>query len=181
MIWHASRIHSIFTHLIEKDMVIHQVVDTLVVAMANQKGFVSYYLIDGNSDWLKQLEKYRLDFEEYLNKVKECSLSKSDREAIERIEFEYKGYIAAKNQVIARYKAGDKTAGAELHQDVRRLFFKILQQCEDFRNIHFEKIPNKDEERRILKFPKFRLRSGKDEIRHSWGDAIHKEKSSGKI
>lgn len=140
MIWHASRIHSIFTHLIEKDMVIHQVVDTLVAAMANQKGFVSYYLIDGNLDWLKQLEKYRLDFEEYLNKVKEYSLSKSDREAIDRIEFEYKGYIAAKNQVIARYKAGDKAAGAKLHQDVRRLFFKILQQCEDFRNIHFEKI-----------------------------------------
>ena len=140
MIWYTYRLHSIFTHLIEKDMAIHQVVDTLVAALANQKGFVSYYLIDGNSDWLRQLEKYRLDFKEYFNKVKEYNLSKSDREAIQRIEIEYKRYIEAKDQVIARYKAGEKSAGSKLHQDVRSLFFKILKLCEDFRNIHFEKI-----------------------------------------
>jgi signal transduction histidine kinase len=140
MIWYTYRLESLFSYLINKEMGAHRVVDALETDLANQKGFVSYFFIDGNPDWLKELEKYRGRFEENLKKAKEYAFTKSDKEIVNKIESEYREYIKVKYRVIDLYKAGDKETGAQLHQDVRILYFKILKLCDNYKNTYFTKI-----------------------------------------
>lgn len=140
MIWYTYRLESLFSYLIDKEMVAQQVVDALETDLANQKGFVSYFFIDGNPDWLKKLEKYRRNFEKNLKKAKEYTFTKNDEETIDKIESEYKEYVKTKDRVIALYKAGEKNAGVQLHQDLRTLYLEILKLCEDYKNTYFKKI-----------------------------------------
>ena len=139
MIWYTYRLESFFSYLVDKEMAAHQVVDALETDLANQKGFVSYFFIDRNPEWLKMLEEYRRSFEKNLEKTKEFTLTENDKETIEKIESEYKEYIKAKDRVIALYKTGEKDAGTHLHQDLRIFYFKILDLCHDYKNNYFEK------------------------------------------
>ena len=41
--------------------------------MANQKGFVSYYFLDANPEWLEQLKKFRRIFRTYLYEANEIT------------------------------------------------------------------------------------------------------------
>ncbi|MGA1840839.1 MAG: ATP-binding protein [bacterium] len=140
MIWYTYRLEALFSYLIDKEMGAHRVVDALETDLANQKGFVSYFFIDGNPAWLTELEKYRRSFEENLKKAKEYTFTKTDEETVNKIESEYKEYIEVKYRVIDLYKAGEKEAGAQLHQDVRTLYFKILTLCDDYKNTYFNRI-----------------------------------------
>ncbi|MBN2372659.1 MCP four helix bundle domain-containing protein [bacterium] len=140
MVWYTYRLESLFKCLIDKDIAVHRAVYAMETSLANQKGYVSYYLIDGNPEWLNQLEKYHNSFEKYLNKLKKFKCTESDKEAFDQIESEYRRYINGKYQVIALHEAGEKKAADELNMEVRELFFKCLHLCEDYTNIHFEKI-----------------------------------------
>jgi len=140
MVWHTYRLESLFTGLVDINIASLQAIEALENDLANQKGFVSYYFIDGNPDWLSQLETYRQRFTNDLARVRECSLMESDWEVVDRIVAEYERYIKAKDQVISLYTAGERETGAKLHQEVRSLYFSTLQMCEDYKNIHFEKI-----------------------------------------
>ena len=149
MVWHTYRLESLFTGLVDIDIASLQAVEALENDLANQKGFVSYYFIDGNPEWLNRLEAYRQSFKNDLARVRECSSTESDREIVDRIVEEYERYITAKDQVISLYAAGERESGAKLHQDVRSLYFSTLQMCEDYKNIHFEKINVMSHETRI--------------------------------
>jgi len=140
MVWHTYRLESLFTGLIDINIASLQAVEALENDLANQKGFVSYYFIDGNPDWLNQLETYRQRFKNDLARVRECSFLESDEEVVDQIVAEYERYITAKDQVISLYTAGERETGAKLHQEVRNLYFNTLQMCENYKNIHFEKI-----------------------------------------
>ena len=96
------------------------------IALVNQKGFVSYYFLDGDPDWLRQLGEYRQIFKERLNEARSFVESDSQKEAINLIDSEYVRYVALKDQVISHYREGQREAGALLHREVRNLFFKIL-------------------------------------------------------
>ena len=70
MIWYTYKIERIFKDIISKDVAIFQSAEALGSSLVNQKGFVSYYLLDNNPDWLDQLTRYRLLFDEQLLAVK---------------------------------------------------------------------------------------------------------------
>ena len=140
MVSYTYQMESLFTHLIDTNIASLQAVEALETDLANQKGFVSYYYIDGNPEWLNKLEIYRNRFTKDLQQVREYALTESDTEIVDRIVLEYEKYISAKDQVITLYCAGERETGAKLHHDVRALYFKTLQMCENYKNILFEKI-----------------------------------------
>ena len=140
MVWYTYQMEEQLTSIIEKDLKAFQTAEALETSLVNQKGFVSYYFIDGDQQWLKQLGKCRQIFNERLNKAKKFAEGKVEKKTVNRIESEYTLYIKNKDRVIAYYKAGERKTGAELHREVRDRYFEILSLCEQYKNIHTERI-----------------------------------------
>jgi signal transduction histidine kinase len=140
MMWYTYQMDGLFKGIIDRDLAALRAAEALENALMNQKGFVSYYFLDGNPDWLKKLGEYRQAFRQGLKKVRNLALTQSDMETVDQIELEYTEYIKNKDEVIALYKAGDREAGAELHRKVRTHFFKILDLCQGYKNIYNKKI-----------------------------------------
>ena len=140
MMWHTHQTDSLLKGIIDKDLAALQAAEGLENALVNQKGFVSYYFLDGNPDWLKKLGEYRQSFKERLNEVRELARTATDRETIDQIASGYAAYIRNKDQVIALYMAGKREVGAKLHREVRGLFFKVLDLCEGYKDVHNRRI-----------------------------------------
>jgi len=140
MMWHTYQTDSLLKGIIDMDLAALQAAGGLEDALVNQKGFVSYYFLDGNPDWLKKLGQYRQAFKERLKDVRKLALSATDKETVEAIASEYTKYIEEKDRVIAFYKAGKREAGARLHNEVRSHFFRILELCEAHKDAHNRRI-----------------------------------------
>ena len=139
-VWYTYRMEGLLKDILYRNVTAFQEAEALENALVNQKGFVSYYFLDGNPDWLRQLGEYRQIFRERLKRVRSLAETERQKEAVERIETEYDLYITGKDEVIARYRAGEKEAGARLHSEVRTFFFKTLQLCEQYKDLHKQRI-----------------------------------------
>jgi signal transduction histidine kinase len=140
MIWYTYRMENLLTLVTEKDLAAFETAEALEKALINQKGFVSYYFIEGDPEWLKQLGEYRQLFKDRLNDALQTAVDPRERTTLDRIRAEYTRYITTKDRVIDYYQKGDREAGAILHRQVRDTFFTVLQLCEKYRDIHKEKI-----------------------------------------
>ncbi len=149
MVGYTYKIEKIFKDIIGKDMAIFQSAEALGTSLVNQKGFVSYYFLDNNPDWIDQLSKYRVLFNEHLIKVNSLINEPWEKKALAEIEKDYTTYVKARDKVIALYGAGDREKGFILHKEVRQSFFNILELCEAFKTFHKKKIKEAIEISRI--------------------------------
>lgn len=138
MVWYTNRMQSLLANIIDKHVAAFKAAGDLQTALINQKGFVTYFFLDGDPDWLRQLGEYRQIFKDRLDVARRLAQDRAQKEAIEQISLEYQAYIDKKDRVIALYMKGERKQGAELHQQVRFLFAGILQQCENFKQMHFD-------------------------------------------
>ncbi|MGA1869267.1 MAG: two-component system sensor histidine kinase NtrB [bacterium] len=139
MIWYTYQLESQF-NLIEQDMTKLLIIDNLVTALLNQKGLLSYYVMDGNAEWLLELEEYDQSVRGYLEQVKGYSPTESDKKIIKKIKFEYEEYIKDKDQVIEYYKKGDIKINIKVIQHIRNHFLIILKICEEYKNSFLQNI-----------------------------------------
>ncbi|MBC2703219.1 ATP-binding protein [Desulfobacula sp.] len=140
MVWYTYKTEKIFKDIIDKNIVIYQSAEALGTSLVNQKGLVSYYLLDHDPAWIDQLSRYRLLFDEYFITVKSLVEEPWEKNAVDQIESKYKYYVTIKDQVIELYKAGEYDKGFVLHKDIRQDFFKIMELCEQFKSFHKKKI-----------------------------------------
>jgi len=140
MVWYTYRVEEVLVDIIDKNVTALQVAESLEAAIVNQKGFVSYYYLDGDSDWLSQLDNYRRIFSTRLEETRQSVQNPQQLETIEQIENQYNQYIARKDQVIAHYKAGARDTGTALHQTVRAQYFTILDLCEKYKEMHIQSV-----------------------------------------
>jgi len=136
MVWYTYRIEGLLTSVIDRNLAAYQAAQELEIALVNQKGFVSYYFLDSDPEWLRKLGEYRQLFKQRLNQVRHLVNSEQQQKTVNLISLEYKQYIIAKDRVIALYKAGEYETGSKLHQKVRKRFFTILDLCSQYKNIH---------------------------------------------
>ena len=139
-VWYTYRMEGLLSKVIEGDVAAFQAAEALETALVNQKGFVSYYFLDGDPDWLGQLGKYRQIFDEKLAEARSLVDTKRQENAIDRIAAQYRRYIEAKDEVIALYKAGRREEGARLHKGVREIFFETVRVCHDYKALHNQRI-----------------------------------------
>jgi len=142
MVWYSYSIKRVLTLITDKNLVAFQSAESLEIALVNQKGFVSYYLLDGNPDWLDQLKTYRRLFREQLGQARLLAHDEEQKQTIARIAEEYDQYIRDKDKVIECYRAGEVQFSSELHQSVRNHFFSVLQMCEEYKREHRNSILN---------------------------------------
>ncbi len=146
MFWYTYKIEGVLNNLIEKDVAAFQSAEALESALVNQKGFVAYYILDRDPDWLRQLGEYRQIFKQRLDDTKKLSEEESQNKIINDIEKEYNVYIELKDLVIAYYKAEEYEKGSNLHKEVRKRFSSILTLCDQYKNVHKNKIISAKEE-----------------------------------
>ncbi|MFH2218975.1 MAG: ATP-binding protein [Pseudomonadota bacterium] len=139
-IWHTYQSDALLSSIIDRNLEAFQAADALEHALVNQKGFVTYYFLDNDPEWLRQLGGYRQVFIERLHEIRSLVENDEQKEAIDRIDQEYRVYITGKDRVIDHYKAGQRETGLKLHKEVRSRFFIILELCEKFKAIHTKRI-----------------------------------------
>ena len=140
MIWYTYRIEALLTTIADKNLVALETSTDLETALANQKGFVTYYFLDGDPDWLRRLGEYRQIFKNKIQTARDLENDPTALGAIERIASEYESYIALKDEVILLYQSGKPKAGERLHREVRSRFFIILDLCEKYKTLHLQNI-----------------------------------------
>jgi signal transduction histidine kinase len=140
MVWYTYRMERLFSTLIDRNVAASQAAEALQSALANQKGFVSYYFQDGDITWLRHLGEYRQVFKERLSEVHALAESHSERAAVDRIESEYRKYITLKDRVIEHYRVGEKEPGVKLHKEVREHFFRVLELCDQYKAFHRRRV-----------------------------------------
>jgi CHASE3 domain sensor protein len=107
MVLYTYKIENIFKNIISKNVAIFQSAEALGTSLVNQKGFVSYYFLDNNPDWLEQLRQYRLLFNQHLVTVKSLVDEPWEKQALAQIDQDYTVYVETRDRVIALYKAGE--------------------------------------------------------------------------
>ena len=140
MVWYTYRMEGLLNHIISENMETLYAAEGLEIALVNQKGFVSYYFLDGDPDWLRQLGEYRQIFKERLERTKSLARTSRQKKTVSEIEAAYNRYITLKDQVISHYQQGEREAGASLHKEARNRFFGILDLCERYKRIHRDAI-----------------------------------------
>ncbi len=139
-VWYTYRLERVLTEIIDRNLVAYQSAESFESSLINQKGFVSYYFLDGDPDWLRQLGKYRQIFTDQLHAARLLVEDEQQKQALDQIDREYRLYIDDKDRVITYYKKGERELGTELHQKVRDRFFNILELCERYKEFQTKKI-----------------------------------------
>jgi len=75
--------------IINRDLAAFQTAESLEIALVNQKGFVSYYFLDGNPDWLRKLGEYRQLFKERLEEARTQIENQQQEQALYQIDLEW--------------------------------------------------------------------------------------------
>jgi signal transduction histidine kinase len=140
LVWYTYRMERLLNSVVDVELPAFQAAEALETAIVNQKGLVSYFIMDGDPQWLEQLMEYRRIFNDRLDEVRTLSAGGEDLRQVEEIESEYRQYILKKDRVIQLYRSGNRQAGAELHPTVRRHFFKVLELCENYKQLHQNRI-----------------------------------------
>jgi signal transduction histidine kinase len=138
--WHTAQIQKLTAAIVDKNIAAFETAEALEAALVNQKGFVTYYLLDRDPEWLRMFGEYRQIFTTRLDQAQKLSQDPSQQKTIKRIADRYKTYISLKDRVIQLYKDGGIEEGAELHKTVRRHFFDIKALCGTYKKMHAEQI-----------------------------------------
>jgi len=140
LVWYTFRMEGLLASITARDLVAFQNAEALENALMRQKGLVSYYLLDGNPDWLSQEESLRREFLDRMARARDASDDASQRQALAEIATEYEQYTAQKMRVVELYQLGDQEARGELHRDLRRRFESLIQRSAQFKQFHTQRI-----------------------------------------
>jgi len=135
----------------------------LETALVMQKGLLTYYFLTGSPKWLEQLDHYRQDFNQWLNKARDVNQIDEARPIINEIESRYIRYAFERDNVIRLYMKGKREDGASQHWDIRDQFIAIYEIAEQFKQIHEKSI---EEQRLNLK------KSAHHITLFAWGEII---------
>ena len=158
-VWYTYRSEGVLTSIIERNLAAFQSAEALETALVNQKGFVSYYFLDGDPGWLRQLGEYRQIFKERFYKARSLVENEKQKKALDQVEQEYLLYIADKDRVIHYYKTGERETGVKLHKEVRHRFFRILDLFEIYKVMHTKRIATA-REKNLVEAQKLRIVAG---------------------
>jgi len=135
-LWHTRAMDSLLVSLIDKNVASFQAAEQLETSLLQQKGYLTYYFLDGDPDWLKQMEQHQQAFAEWLQKARKSAYTEAMEGILQQIDTGYQSYIKTREQVINLYRQGDREAGAKMHWEVRRQFIDLLHLCERYKLMH---------------------------------------------
>ena len=135
-LWHNEAMDSLLTSLIDKNVASYHAAEELENALLQQKGYLTYYFLDGNPAWLEEIKRYNGIFEDWLEKARKSAYTEAMRETIGQIEVQYHQYVINRERVISLYREGKRDAGAKLHWEVRHQYVEILNLSNRYKVTH---------------------------------------------
>jgi len=113
VVWYTFRMEGLLASITERDLLAVRNAEALEATLMKQKGLASYYLLDGNPDWLRQQEALRHEFRGRLARAIDDTADPGQRQALAEIAAEFEQYADKQMQVIELYRSGAPAAGAE--------------------------------------------------------------------
>ena len=108
----------------------------LVSALASQKGFVSYYYLDKNPEWLDLLAANRRVFDSLIVGMEQLDSLPATEPILHQIKDEYLRYDSVRTIVIAQYHEGNFDTGQKIHEQMRSHFQTILNLTLNYKQRH---------------------------------------------
>ena len=134
-IWFAGRFDTLLQEVTGQEMTLVQASRQMETSLANQKGFVTYFFLDRDSKWLKELMVHRRQFTQCLEQAASIPQNSEQTRLLNRISTHYKDYTRSKDRVIELYQAGREQEGESRHWEVREKFFALNDICRAYRDL----------------------------------------------
>lgn len=139
-IWMVHRMEGTLSSVVNSRVAALNIAQEMESSLAMQRGLMSYYFIDGNSEWLTQLDQHRFAFEGWLKRAREVTETDSEREVLNNIESRYIRFTDLREKVIELYLSGNREDGYKLQKEVRNPFFSIKDLCEQYKKAQYDGI-----------------------------------------
>ncbi|MCF8107033.1 MAG: MCP four helix bundle domain-containing protein [Desulfohalobiaceae bacterium] len=146
--WYTLRMDEMLSVLIDKELILYKTAEDMELALANQKGYLTYYFVDHDPEWLNELGSQRLLFKQKLDLAHSQIQTPEQQALLDRITERYETYIEDKDKVVETYQGRDRESISRLHQKQREYFFNILNDCEAYKRLQLERIHAAQEDSR---------------------------------
>ena len=141
ILWYTSHMNTLLSRVIDREFQLYRTAQDMELALANQKGLLTYYLVDGDGKWLQSLGQQREIFHHYLETAQELQLSDEQRQRVRVIGSKYAEYTAAKDVAIEGYQQSTRLGSiSSLHEKQREIFFGVLEECRSFSDGQWQRI-----------------------------------------
>lgn len=139
-IWYAVGFRDTVNTLVDRQIKALEASREMENALANQKGFATYYFLDSDPKWLQELSNYRDIFRSWLEAAEKMDQHPAHAELVRKISRQYQEYIRKKDSIIEMYRSGDRKKGEQMHWDVRNKFFELNRMCRSYKRLNQEEI-----------------------------------------
>ena len=112
-IWHTGAADTLFTSLIDQNLASYQAAEGLEIALLKQRGYLTYFFLDGNPEWLEKLEQDHQSFLAWLAKAQNAAASPVITRILDKISAKYQHNAAQREQVVHLYKTGRREGGGQ--------------------------------------------------------------------
>lgn len=133
--WYSYQVDNEYRDIVQNEVVLYKLACDMELALANQKGFLTYYLIDGDLKWLDSFGQYRQKFLQGIDQAAGLAHTPNQVDAINDIASRYRIYMAARNSAVEEYRRKQTVAVgsiSSLHEKQRDMFFTLLDRCQEF-------------------------------------------------
>ena len=141
MVWNTRQVHAMFSRVVEKDLVLYKTAQEMEMALAGQKGLLTYYFVDGNEEWLEAVDRFHHVFQRNLEKAQSLHFEREQKAILEQIILEYEHYGRSKERAVEDYQAAiSKERLSNSHTNQRNVFFSLLAMCKTLREQQWQVI-----------------------------------------
>ncbi len=139
-VWYTYRIEGIFGKIIDNNIEAFRIVEELETVLVKQKGFVTYFLLDSDQRWLKQLGEQKQVFKERLKEASSLVETLEEKKTLNDLEYEYMMYIGLKEKIIGLHNEQKKEQDADINEEYQHHFFKSIELSEKFKSLYVKRI-----------------------------------------
>jgi len=137
---YAHTVYRIYSDTLMRSVNMLILAEKMETALVMQKGYVTYFFVSSDSQWLGRLEKFHEDFTRYLEESLRVSADKESSRILNEIRMAYKDFTRGRDKVISMYREGRIAEAVELHWSVRDKFHQIYNLAEEFKQFYEKRI-----------------------------------------
>jgi signal transduction histidine kinase len=130
----AHRFENFQETLVDENLSSVRAAEELEIALLEQRGYVSSYILDGgNKSWLEQLNQKYDDFDHWLREARRTSRLNEERGILDELENVQHAYSDKRAEVVELYDGGQESRAIEvLLLEVTALYEQAYDLCEKY-------------------------------------------------